>query len=166
MQDKIDAIAAQYVAAKEQIKALESELKAIMPAAEGQLVVEKSTGKNYRARHVWVDDKGLPYLSVKEIKNDRVNWESISIPRLYYGEFDVVEWHFDRKEEKRLRGIIENTDSIAETSDAKRQLTKLYRSCLHNWTLYRHTNGYICSECGCCTAYDAKTDSHDIEIPV
>lgn len=166
MNEKIASLSSQYLETKKTLNLIESDLKDSIGAKSGDLVEHIKTGMKYRVKYIFIEeDSGIPYASVSEIKNYRINWSSCSVPRLYYGDFKTLEWAFDHAKKSDLLETISNTDSISESDAAKKELEGLLLSCLHRWERYKYSDHYYCLECQSITHTTGRAnDEESIEI--
>lgn len=161
-----------YLKVKEEFEAVKKEIESQFDLPKGTLVLFK--GKHYRTEYCFVDDKtGEPYITLKEIKNYRINWQSCSTPRIKLGdEFKVVEWEFDYDKAFDLSEAYYASDSVNERADLREQYEQMFLDCHHDW--YKHNLFADEYECKCCgsTTYVEKTkdwlngESEDVNIVV
>lgn len=163
-----------YLSLEKELAETKEKLKSSMKIEKGQLVLFKGT--HYRAKYVFIDDKkGIPYISLKEIRNYSVNWESCSTPKIYYGdEYEVVDWTFDWDKMQELEEQYYKTDSVSEKEKLKEEIENMYLSCHHEWDKHNiFDDNYYCKHCGCET-FTRKTkdwlngekEQADIDLPI
>ncbi len=139
---------------------LKDKILALSPVKSGDLIRDNLDKKHYRVKYVCVEDDGRLSISVRDIKNYRVNWESCSTPEYTCDNFnfEVVSWEFNHDQVSDLEDELGNTDSISRKEDLVQKMHNLFLSCHHEWKACLHGDGYECKHCHSSTEREQTND--------
>lgn len=169
LKDKLLGAKSQLEEWKVTVTELESSILAELGVVEGDLILHNK--QHYRVKRLMLDADLNPYICTKEIRNNSVNWESCSTPKLYASEFEKVEWEWDKERLEYLADEYHSSDSVSERESLYSEIENMFLFCHHKWKYDYREEEYICECCGAITKKEitkdwlnGETEHHNIDL--